>query len=40
MFGKSLKLCIFLIAGALSFKGALAGNVVLYSANNVETVNR
>lgn len=39
MFKKSLKLCVLLIAGTLFFRAAEAGNVVLYSSNNVETVN-
>jgi len=38
MFGKSLKLCISLIFPTLFAASALAGSVVLYSSNNVETV--
>ncbi len=40
MFRRALKLCILLIAMPLSASLARAADVVLYSSNNVETVNR
>lgn len=40
MFGRMFKLCILLIALPLSMSMARAADVVLYSSNNVETVNR
>ena len=40
MFKATFKLCILLIAAAVGPQAALASDVVLYSSNNVETVNR